>query len=1307
MEVSESKSSPLSSPQRQLWLLHQLDPGSSCYHNPLILRLKAAADAGLIRRALELIIDRHEGLRFRFSERDGIPNIIVARSIDIDIECQDISSHPHLLDEQILRAVRKKMDLEQGPLINTTIIKIDQKSNILILCFHHIIADGHSTQIVAREIQHICEALLSGVPPSLPAITYTYRKYIGDQNNRITEKYLARGLAHWRRHIGSASATINLPYKRRHEEKTDDVAKCLDYAISSILYEQMTSLRPKHGVTLFTIFSSAVAIALSQYTGQGSFLLGVPFLNRTLERSEDIIGHCVNVMPVRFDILRNQTVKQFMHQTQDRILDGLTYQDIPFEELVKAERPTRSAKHHPLFQSVVNRIDLGSLPRGSDILDIEPLLPPASAPRFDLAFTIFEMRGNKIIVRIEYDAGLLDGEQAEHIGEYIVSALRRIAANTEVLVGDIELKSSQEAERLLAWGRNDTCSDEERCVHEIVAQRAREHPDKVAVSAGDAKITYRELDRRANYLASHLVACGARPDSIIGVRMSRSVDCIVTLLAILKSGASYFAIEPTALVKRQSALLRSADVKIIVTDLALADGELPESVSHVIVATEFSGVKDDSPRVTVFPDNLAYVSFTSGSTGAPKGVMTPHKAVVRLVSPATYADLSAETVMLHFAPTAFDASTFEIWGALANGGRLVLAPAGQPDIAVLAHTINRGRVNTAWLTAGLFHAIVEVGGDTLSPIRQLIAGGDVLSPKRVREAFNQLAEGAKLINGYGPTEVTTFACCHLVNPQDPIDRTVPIGTPIGATQVYVIDGSGALARVGAAGELCIGGKGLSRGYLKNPAATAERFVPNPYEHGGRLYRTGDTVRWKVDGTLEFIGRSDNQIKIRGHRVEIAEIEAALSSLDGIRDCFIDVKALDEGEKEVVAYVVASDSSVTVDRIRAEIANILPNYMIPSHFIEVTEFPLTTNGKVDRSRLPQPKRERRFLMSSQVPIGEIEGLLARQFCEVLELDNVGRNDNFFSAGGHSLLAAKLIARIRSQFGGDMSLRTLFDHPTVAGMASVLSSDRKEIKDNNVDENALLIPIRRARNASAKKVFFLPGVLGHGAHYAKLVGVVRRDADLFTFRLPGTIPDEDPLEELSDMAAHCIRACGNADIDWGDAMLVGWSFGGILALEMAAQLENVNKGVSEVVLIDSYLPTSANMEIVPNGDQLREGFDRLMCEYALNEYGEEWVAGASRLGKRVEALFGMYCVNVRSLWKCVPRKVNTRVVEVFAEETEENPWMARGVSLPSDNHTVVVLPGNHYSLLSEMNLNALASIIDDDWEGKSMRANGQRR
>jgi amino acid adenylation domain-containing protein/non-ribosomal peptide synthase protein (TIGR01720 family) len=730
-------------------------------------------------------------------------------------------------------------------------------------------------------------------------------------------------------------------------------------------------------------------------------------------------------------------------------LGAYAHQEVPFERLVEELQPERSLSHTPLFQVTFG---MHNAPRGElrlPGLKLSRLSSEGETAKFDLMLSMMEGAGG-LLGLVEYSTDLFDESTIERMVGHFEVLLEAAALTPDARLSALPVLTETERRLLLHdWNRTAADYPRQSCVHELFEQQAALTPEAVALVYGDEEVTYRELNERANRLAHHLRGVGVGAESRVGLCVGRSAELVVGLLGILKAGGAYVPLDPSYPAERLAWMMEDAGVAALVSEEEAVE-ELPAFWGPVVFldsdADLLEACSAENPGTTATADNLAYVIYTSGSTGRPKGVAVTHRAVSRLLFSQTYVRFGAEETFLLLAPVSFDASTFEIWGALLHGARLVIAPPAPPSLSELAALLERHRVSVLWLTAGLFHQMADSHSEVLGSVRQVVAGGDVLSARHCARVLGAMAEGERLVNGYGPTEVTTFACCRVMEAEAELGAGgVPIGSPIANTRAYVVDAAMKLVPAGVSGELYLGGDGMARGYLNHPSLTAERFVPDPFsvEAGGRLYRTGDVAWWSAQGELEFVGRADSQVKVRGFRIEPGEIEAALSTHAEVRECAVVVREDRRGDKRLVAYVAAAVGGTNVvssGELRTHLKGRLPEYMIPSAFVTLDALPLSPNGKLDRRALPEPSAEREEaggdVETARTPTEE---LLCGLFAEVLGLAKVGREEDFFELGGHSLLATQLVSWVREAFGVEVPLRTVFERPTVAGLAEAVEQE----------------------------------------------------------------------------------------------------------------------------------------------------------------------------------------------------------------------------------------------------------------------------
>ncbi|HTG35428.1 MAG TPA: amino acid adenylation domain-containing protein [Thermoanaerobaculia bacterium] len=1023
---------PLSFAQERLWFLAQLTPGSAAYNIPAALEIHGRLDAAALERAFAEVARRHETLRTTFASRGGRPVQVIAPPAGWKLPVIDLSALPPAEREAARRTeeeIVRPFDLARGPLLRTLLLRLGPGEHVLILTLHHVVADLWAAGVLIREVA----AIYAG--GDLPAPPVQYADFAVWQREWLDGAELERQLAFWRRELEGAPPVLELPADRPRPSIESFRGASLPVALGGELTAGLAALGRLRGATPFMTLTAALALLLSRWAGQDDVVLGAPIANRQRPELEGLIGMFVNTLALRVRLAGAGGFTDLLAGVRRAALDAFEHQDLPFERLVEEIQTRRDLSRHPLFQAVLafQNVRLGAVEVPG--LALEPLELASATTKFDLTFTLAEGEEG-LAGRVEYASDLFDAATIERLAGHLRNLLAGIVALPAAPLADLPLLGEEERSQLLAWSGAAPVHPRAATIPGLFAEQAARTPDAVAVVCGDTELTYAALAARALAVASRLLRLGVAPESRIALVAERSPALIAGLLGILQAGCAYLPLDSELPLERLRLLLAGAGAGILL-------GELPaglhlDGIRIVTLDEEEGGGAVALPAVAA--DQLAYVMYTSGSTGRPKGVMVTHGNVVRLVRGADWADLGPGETFLQFGNLAFDAATLEIWAPLLNGGRLALYPGRRAALDELAAAIAHHGVTTLWLTAGLFHQMVADRLEALRPLRQLLAGGDVLSPAHVRRVLAALP-GCTVINGYGPTENTTFTTCHPMTSPAGLDATVPIGRPVRGTRVHVLDAALQPVPVGVWGELFAGGYGVARGYLGAPELTAESFVPDPFasEPGGRLYRTGDLVRWRPGGVLEFQGRRDGQVKIRGFRVELGEIEAALARHSQVREAVVLPWESSSGDRRLAAYVVTdagTDIVTDVAGLRRHLAASLPEAMIPAAFVLLERLPLTANGKVDRRALPDPDPAAARTKEYLAPATAIEESLAAACAEVLGLERVGMRDNFFELGGHSLLAVQLTSRLRDRYGLEVPLQMVFEVPDLLELANRL-------------------------------------------------------------------------------------------------------------------------------------------------------------------------------------------------------------------------------------------------------------------------------
>jgi amino acid adenylation domain-containing protein len=1040
--VERSGPLALSFAQQRLWFLEQLGAVGTAYHVPLRLRLKGELDRAALLRALDRIVARHEALRTTFAQVDGEPEQRIAPLEGCGVALREHDLRAHAGAEAELRRlmgveVNTPFDLERGPLIRGRLVRMAEEDHVLLLTMHHIVADGWSMGVLTGELSALYGAFRRGEEDPLPELPVQYADYAVWQRRWVDGEVLRQQAEYWSRTLGGAPELLELPTDHARPARQDFSGAFAGLRLEEELTAGLKALSRRQGTTLFMTLLAGWAATLGRLSGQEDVVVGTPMANRGRREIEGLIGFFVNTLALRTDLSGSPSVAELLGRVKARTLEAQQNQDIPFEQVVELVQPARSLAHSPVFQVA---FAWQSAPRGRLELPGLTLAPVQGAEqataKFDLTLTLSE-RGGRIVGGVEYATALFEGATVERYLGYLRRVLEGMAADERQRVENLPLLPEAERRQVVeGWNRTEAPYPGDSCVHELFEAQARRSPDAVAVVQDDRVLSYAELNARADRLSHHLGTRGAGPGTRVAVLVPRSIELVVAELAILKAGAAYVPLDTSYPPERIAYMVADSGSRLV---LGRAGQELPilPGVDRVDVDA-VPGGSEGGVRVRVGAEAVAYVMYTSGSTGEPKGVMVPHRAITQLVLSNGFADLDADDRVALAANPAFDAATMEVWGPLLNGGQVVVV--GQDvllDPQAFAALLRERGVTTMLITPVLFNHYARVIPDALAGLRYVLTGGDRADPAAYARVLQERGRVA-VFNCYGPTETTTFSVAHPVDGvADPV-QGVPIGRPKANTRVYVLDRAGEPVAVGVVGELHVGGAGVAHGYWNRPGLTAERFAPDPFgaDPGGRLYRTGDLVRWRGDRRLEFVGRDDFQVKVRGFRIEPTEIEARLAEHPAVREAVVVARGDGTGDRRLVAYYVAAERAVEVDALQTHLGERLPEYMTPAAFVRLERLPLTPTGKVDYRALPAPDADAYGTRVYEAPADGTEASLAEIWSELLRVERVGRRDSFFELGGHSLLAVQVISRVRQLLGVEVTLGELFAEPVLADFARCL-------------------------------------------------------------------------------------------------------------------------------------------------------------------------------------------------------------------------------------------------------------------------------
>ncbi|MFD0265490.1 non-ribosomal peptide synthase/polyketide synthase, partial [Streptomyces sp. NPDC127106] len=1148
---------PLSYAQRRLWFLHRMEGPAATYNMPLALRLTGALDRAALRDALADVVARHESLRTVFPAAGGVPHQHVRAADEarpgLPVTGTDAAALPGLL----AAAARRGFDLATEPPLRAELFALAPGDHVLLVVLHHIAGDGQSMGPLSRDLATAYAARRQGEEPAWAPLPVQYADYTLWQHDLLGEasdggSRLAAQLAYWQQTLAGLPEQIRLPADRPRPATASQRGGILPLRIDAALHRRLRDVAAGHGTSLFMALQAGLAALLSRLGAGTDIPVGSPVAGRTDQALDELVGFFVNTLVLRTDTSGDPGFAELLGRVRERALAAYAHQDVPFEHLVEVLNPTRSLAHHPLFQVM---LALQNTPAGAFTLpglDTAPLAVPTGTARCDLTFSLAEQYADDgtpegLTGAVEYATDLFDAPTVVALVARFVRLLEAATADPGLPVSRIDLLSAEERRRLLAFDRETgAVPGAGRSLPELFADRVRATPDAVAVADAAGTLTYAALDARANRLAHALAGQGVGPETPVAVLMERSADLVVALLGIVKAGGAYVPLDPGFPPARVDLVVRETGAALVLT----------EDVFTALMASE---VRTGAPGTVCRPGQLAYVMYTSGSTGHPKGVAVTHADVAGLALADCWSGGAHERVLMH-SPTAFDASTYELWVPLLGGGRIAVAPPGRLDVRDLCAAVAEHGVTGLWLTAGLFRLLAEEEPGGLKGVDEVWTGGDVVSAAAVARVMDA-CPGIRVTDGYGPTETTTFATHHRMTTAPDTTRTVPIGRPLPGMRAYVLDERLRPVPAGVTGELYLAGTGVARGYAGRPAATAERFAADPYgPPGQRMYRTGDLARRLPDGTFEFAGRADDQIKLRGFRIEPAEVEAALVRCPGVAQAAVVAREDRPGDKRLVAYLVPeAGADVQVRDLAERIRRDLPAFMVPAHFTPLDELPLTANGKIDRAALPAPEYGDGVESTGRGPRSPQEQVLCDLFAEVLGHPGVGIDDGFFDLGGHSLLAARLVARVRETLGVDLGLRTLFQTPTVAGLADRLAPGDAD------DSLGVVLPLRPT--GPATPLFCIHPGGGISWCYSGLLGHLGPEHPVYAIQARGLGRDEPLPASYEEMAADYVEQIRRIRPE-GPYLLLGWSAGGLVAHAVATELQRQGQHTALLAILDAY-------------------------------------------------------------------------------------------------------------------------------------------
>jgi amino acid adenylation domain-containing protein len=1173
---THSGGAPLSFAQQRLWFLEQLSPGSAVYNIPEALRLHGTLDIAALERSLQEIVRRHEALRTNFLAVDGQPVQVVKPAANCSVHVIDLRGRAAAeRDPEVRRLAeeeaRRPFDLTRDLMMRATLLRLTTSEHVLLLTMHHIASDAWSIGVLYQELSALYEGFTKGKATALPDLPIQYADYSVWQRDWMQGKVLDRELSYWKEKLAGAPEFMNLPTDRPRPLKQSYCGTRRALVLPGKLTRELKNYSQAKGVTLFMTLLSAFKVLLHRYSRQDDIVVDSPIAGRSRMETEPLIGFFVNTLVLRTQLNRQMSFNDVVALVRKTTLEAYAHQELPFEKLIEHLQPERSLSMTPFAQTMFAVQNALSDDLRLPGIIAAPFDVDNGTSKFDLMLTVTDQQST-LSASIEYNTDLYDEATINRMLGHYQILLQAIIENPNQWIGSLALLSAAERDQLLIdWNKTAAAFPRDIAVHRLFEAQVGRAPQAIALVDGAVQTTYEDLNARANRLARHLQRAGVVPGSFVGLYLERSADLIITLLAILKCGAAYVPLDHSYPKERIAFMLDDAKVEVLLTESRFAE-VLPANAATTRIYLDqdrdrVRGESSDNLSVDVSGASPAYVIYTSGSTGKPKGVIIPHRGINRLVINADYAQLKADDVMAQISNSSFDAATWEIWGSLLNGARLVIVPKetalSAPDFAA---AIRQHGFTAMFLTTALFNQHVSQMPAMFRGIRYVGVGGEALDVRWIREALKYGAP-QHLINGYGPTETTTFAVCHEIRDLGENASSVPIGRPIANTTTYILNDQQQLVPVGVPGELHIGGDGVALGYLNRPELTRERFIQDPFSANpeARLYRTGDLVRYLNSGVIEFLGRIDQQVKIRGFRIELGEIETILGEHPSVRQCAVTAWSENSGPKRLAAYLVAKNGSPPdASELRTYLQQRMPEYMVPSFFVPINELPLSPNGKVNRAALPAPEAARNDDTAPIVaPQDDIERGLQTIWQDVLGVPQIGTRDKFFELGGHSLLAVRLAAQIEKVFGKKISVATIFQSPTIAQLAAVLREGKTAAPTSS------LVEIQP--KGSRPPIFFVHGV-GGGMFwgYTNLVRHLGTDQPVYAFRA-SSVDSNQRFSSIEEMAAQYVADL-RAFQPKGPYYLGGYCFGGNVAYEMSRLLQAQGEKVGILTLFNSTPPNS---------------------------------------------------------------------------------------------------------------------------------------
>ena len=1163
---------PLSLGQQQMWLLAQMMPDTPVYNESVTLRFPGALDVVALEQSFNEVIRRHEVWRTSFPLLHDEPVQLVHDALTLKLPVVDLRSLPEAArePEAIRIATRQALplfDLSQIPLLRATLIQLDDEDHRLYVTLHHILFDGSIYDVFLPELFEHYQAFSQGQPSLVPPLSLQYGDFAAWQREHVQTKEVVDQMAYWRQQLAHAPASLELPLDRPRLALESHRGTRLPFVLSDQLIKDLKALGRREGVTFYTILVASFKTLLYRYSGQEDIILGTTVGGKSRKEVQNLLGLFLNSLVLRTDLSGNPTFHDLLMRVRNVILEAHMHQDIPLAYLVKELQQERLPGQSPFIQAMISlEPPLPVLASGWTITQSDVDIQTA---KLDLYLELDD-RPDGFVGWLEYNTDLFDQTTAQRIISCWQTILHGIAVDPTQRLTDLPILTSQEEQQILStWNSTAREYPQDLCLHRLFELQVARTPDAIAIVFEDQRLSYRELNAKANQMASYLQRRGVGPEVLVALYLERSLDMMIALLGVLKAGGAYVPLDPAHPHDRISYVLQDSQVSLVLTQQTVLTGLVSERPAAICLDTDWSLIAQESkanPQSEVSATNLAYVIYTSGSSGRPKGVQLLHRGVVNFLSAMQREiSLTEKDTLLAVTTLSFDIAVLELFLPLTAGARILLvSQETATDGRELAKTLDAFRPTIMQATPATWRMLLDAGMPTIHQLR-ILCGGEALQPALLEQLIAR--EPAAIWNLYGPTETTIWSSMQKLAS---LSLPVTIGYPIDNTQMYVVDTTGKPVPLGVPGELLIGGAGLARGYLHQPALTAEKFVPDPFSHDpdSRLYRTGDLVRYLPDGSIDYLRRIDQQVKIRGFRTEPGEIEIILRQHPAIQEAAVIVQEDAHGDKQLIAYIVAApNSDLTTETLTNALQEKLPAYMIPASFMQIEALPLTPNGKIDRRALPDTRSAAFALGESAIlPTSIMHYQLLQIWEELLGKHPIGIRDNFFLLGGHSLLATRLITKIEQAFDRKITLPTLFAGPTIEQLAYALQEKGRS------DHRPNLVGIQT--DGTQRPFFFLHGDYTGGPAYCySLMRTLGKDQPFYVLE-PYNFTEQQHTPTIEAMAKAQLISIRSIQ-PHGPYSLGGFCNGGLVAYEMARQLYSQGEQTDMLIIVDAAYPALSHI------------------------------------------------------------------------------------------------------------------------------------